>query len=121
MAFVATLKSDKADIPKSLQSSPSEEVAVWERLKKEPQFLLFSCACASTIYMSERLICSLQHPKTNFQEKRFRNLLWQHLSTKDNATNAVQLLENSETHIESERSTAIEWIGTMWDVWDQAA
>lgn len=82
------------------------------------------CSCVHHLHVRkiDLLVAAPEKRIFSFsQEKRFRKDLWQHVSTKNDATNAAELLENSETHIESERTTAIEWQGTIWDVWDQAA
>jgi hypothetical protein len=44
-----------------------------------------------------------------------------YLNRTDSLGHAVEVLEHGEAEVARERSTAIQWQGSIWDVWDKAA
>ena len=64
---------------------------------------------------------SLGSDQKRKQETGFKRKLSQYLSDRDPLSNALEVTEHGRQVVHRERSTAVEWQGTTWDVWEEAA
>ena len=62
-----------------------------------------------------------QTPPKKKQEPGFKRKLSQYFSNRDSLSNALDIIEHGKQAVHRERTTAIEWQGTTWDVWEEAA